>query len=154
MRRYFFDTSALVKRYHTEAGTQAVDAIFSETGATFYVSRLALVESVSALCFNVRSGNFAASRLTIARKALWGDVRRGTLSVSRLLIRHLDFAQTLLLRHGPARRLRSFDAIHLGVAVDLLRQQRIDMFVSTDSTQCEIAALEGLPTINPLAPSP
>lgn len=154
MGRYFFDTSALVKRYHTEAGTQAVDAIFSEPGAGFCVSRLALVECVSALCLKVRSGDLMANHLTIVRKALWGDVRSGTLSVSRLLIRHLEVAETLLLRHGPARRLRTFDAIHLGVALDLFARQEIDMFVSTDSIQCEIASVEGLPTANPLAPSP
>jgi hypothetical protein len=37
---------------------------------------------------------------------------------------------------------------------DLLRQQKIDKFVSTDSIQCEIAHLEGLATINPLAAVP
>lgn len=150
MKGFFFDTSALVKRYHTESGTQAVDAIFSEPGARFCVSRLALVECVSALCLKVRSGHLSLSHLPPARKALWGDVNRGTLSVSRTLIRHLDAAETLLLKHGPVYRLRAFDAIHLGVALDLHRRREIDVFVSTDSVQCEIATIEGLPTINPL----
>jgi len=32
MAAYFFDTSALVKRYHPEAGTPIVDHVFSEAG--------------------------------------------------------------------------------------------------------------------------
>lgn len=55
----------------------------------------------------------------------------------------------LLLKHAPKRRLRAFDAIHLGVALDLHRRREIDVFVSTDSIQCEVALLEGLSTFNP-----
>jgi len=33
-RVYFFDTSALVKRYHREAGTDVVDAAFEDKDAT------------------------------------------------------------------------------------------------------------------------
>jgi hypothetical protein len=32
MTRYFLDTSALVKHYHTEIGTNAVDRIIDEAG--------------------------------------------------------------------------------------------------------------------------
>ena len=34
MARYFFDTSALVKHYHAESGTDAVDGIIEEPGPT------------------------------------------------------------------------------------------------------------------------
>lgn len=71
MTRYFFDTSALVKRYHPEPGTQRVLAIFSEPAATVRVSRLALVECVSAFCLKVRAGQLAYDRLPAVRKFLW-----------------------------------------------------------------------------------
>lgn len=149
MARYFFDTSALVKRYHAEPGTQAVDAMFAESRAVFVVSRLALVECVSAFCLKVRSGEIDASEVPLMRKSLMGDVTRGTLSVSRLLVDHLKLAESLLLQHGPRCRLRALDAVHVAVAVDLFSTQKIDTFVSADDLQCEIARLEGLPTINP-----
>lgn len=38
----FLDTSALVKRYHSEIGTAIVDAVFAETGATNMISNLAV----------------------------------------------------------------------------------------------------------------
>ncbi len=39
MPRYFFDTSALVKHYHTELGSPKVDAILGEVGSEFWISR-------------------------------------------------------------------------------------------------------------------
>ena len=35
MPRYFLDTSALVKHYHVEAGTDVVDRVIDEAGARF-----------------------------------------------------------------------------------------------------------------------
>ena len=152
MTRYFFDTSALVKRYHPEPGTQAVLAIFAEPGATIQVSRLALVECVSAFCVKVRSGQMAPNRLSVVRKFLWTDAKKGSFDVTRLVVRHLNAAEALLLRYASVHRLRAVDAVHVAVAIELFWQRTIDTFVSADSVQCEIATLEGLPTINPVVP--
>lgn len=154
MTRYFLDTSALVKRYHREPGSHAVDALFAEPGATFAISRMAVVECVSAFCLKSRSGELAATDVPLMRKSLLGDIRRRVVSVPRLLVRHLNLAEAMLLRHAPTRRLRAADAVHLGVALDLFRQQEIDRFVSTDAIQCEVAYIEGLPTINPFSAVP
>jgi hypothetical protein len=53
MLRYFLDTSALVKRYRNEQGTDRVDVLFAEPGAILIVSRLGLVEAVSAVAMKV-----------------------------------------------------------------------------------------------------
>ena len=45
---YYFDTSALVKRYHREVGTEIVDSII-ESDAEIYFSSIAIAETVSAL---------------------------------------------------------------------------------------------------------
>lgn len=154
MARYVLDTSALLKRYHSESGRAEVDALFAEHGSRFLVSRLALVECVSAFCLKSRSREIDTSEVPLLRKSLAGDVSRRTFSVARLLVRHLKLAESLLLRHGPTHRLRALDAIHLAVALDLFRQHKVDVLVSADSVQCDIAMLEGLPSFNPLAPLP
>jgi len=154
MTRYFVDTSALVKRYHTEPGSQAVATIFAERAASFCVSRLALVESVSAFSLKVRIGEISLAQLSVARKSIWGDVKQRTLLVARIFARHFNFAEDLLLRHGPAHRLRTLDAIQLAVALDLFGRQQIDAFLSSDGVLCRVATLEGLRAINPLTPSP
>lgn len=43
----FFDTSALVKRYYLEAGTEAVDDLI-ESEASVVISSLSVIETVSA----------------------------------------------------------------------------------------------------------
>ena len=48
MANYFIDTSALVKYYHAEDGTQEVTRLLDEPAARHYISRLSLVETVSA----------------------------------------------------------------------------------------------------------
>jgi hypothetical protein len=47
MARYFFDTSALVKRYHAESGSSEVRRLLTEPGADCLISRLATVEMLS-----------------------------------------------------------------------------------------------------------
>jgi hypothetical protein len=47
MPRYFFDTSALVKRYHAENGTPEVRRLMTEPDAQCLISRLATVEMLS-----------------------------------------------------------------------------------------------------------
>ena len=47
MSRFFFDTSALVKHYHAEAGTAAVDRIIGEPPAELFIARVTLVETIS-----------------------------------------------------------------------------------------------------------
>jgi len=48
MANAFIDTSALVKYYHPEEGTQEVTQIIEEPMSRHYISRLSLVETVSA----------------------------------------------------------------------------------------------------------
>jgi len=51
-----------------------------------------------------------------------------------------------------AHRIRSLDALHLAIAMDLQRSGRIDQLVTADTLQATIAPLEGVPVFNPLAP--
>lgn len=48
MSTYFFDTSALVKRYHDEVGTEEVDALIDDPENDIVVSSLLIIESLSA----------------------------------------------------------------------------------------------------------
>ena len=60
MSRNFLDTSALVKHYHAEAGTDVVDRVIDEVGAELLIARLTLVETISAFAMKVRTGEFDA----------------------------------------------------------------------------------------------
>jgi predicted nucleic acid-binding protein len=52
---YFFDSSALVKLYHSETGTSVVDQIANTTGNLIRISRLTVAELTSAFAIKVRT---------------------------------------------------------------------------------------------------
>lgn len=150
MPRYFVDTSALVKRYRSETGTELIDQLFAETNNQFVISRLGVVETTSALAINVRTGQLQPADYIVARKRFLGDVARGTVGVARLLVGHFRSAERLVDRYASTRRFRTLDALQLSVALDLSAANRIDAFTSADEILCDIADAEGLSTLNVL----
>lgn len=150
MRSYFLDTSALVKRYRVEQGTDAVDALFAEKDAIFMVSRLGMVELVSALALKVRVEELEMADYLTARKRFLAEIAQKNLKVVRLLVSHFRTAELLISKYSIARRLRTLDALQLSVALDLLSRREVDVFVSADVLLCDIARLEGIATQNPL----
>lgn len=149
MSGYFLDTSALVKRYRPEAGADVVDGVFAEAGSLIVISRLAIVETSSALAMHVRTRQLSIDHYALTRKKLLGDVSQGIVKVVRLLVRHYQDAERLIERHATVRRLRTLDSLQLSVALDLLAQRRVDKFVCADRALCEIALLEGMQVVNP-----
>lgn len=55
MKRYFLDTSALVKHYHQEVGTDTVDEIFNSKERLLLISDISIIEFHSALGLKVRT---------------------------------------------------------------------------------------------------
>ncbi len=49
MPHCFFDTSALVRRYYEENGSEVVDAIIEDADTTVVITSLAVIEAVSAV---------------------------------------------------------------------------------------------------------
>jgi predicted nucleic acid-binding protein len=59
MPYYFFDTSALVKRYHDEVGTDTVDSVIEDEANTTVISSLAVIEATSAFRKRYNSGDLS-----------------------------------------------------------------------------------------------
>ena len=53
-RNYFFDTSALIKLYHHEEGTQSVERMFDQVICSIIISELATIEIYSGLARKLR----------------------------------------------------------------------------------------------------
>ena len=49
MPLFYVDTSALVKRYHVELGSDQVDRLFADPAASLVTANLAITELTSAL---------------------------------------------------------------------------------------------------------
>ena len=54
MEYYFLDTSALVKIYHRESGTDVILNIINKNNINIYISDIAVIEFHSALLKKVR----------------------------------------------------------------------------------------------------
>lgn len=110
MVAYFFDSSALVKRYTREVGTAWVISLFRPVQANrIYLVRIASVGVVSALMRRARAGKLdpsAASR-TIARfrRAFVGRCRKVEITET-LVERATSLAETHVLRGYDAVQLR------------------------------------------------
>ena len=152
MARYFFDTSALVKHYHAEAGTDVVDRVIDEPGAELIIARLTLVETISVFAIKVRTGEFDAAEFARLRGLFATHVARRRYQVFRLLHVHYDRARDLIADYGLRRQIRTLDALQLSVALEIHQVAPIDQFVCADQRLCDIARSEGLNVLNPERP--
>jgi len=149
MTRYFFDTSALVKHYHTEPGSAKVDLVLAEPGSEHFIARLTLAEAPSVFAKKVRTGEIADVDFDRLRLRLHADVRNRTLTPVRILNSHFDSAGDLIAKHGKTRQTRTLDALQLAIAHAIQQPTPVDQFVCADQRLCDLALLEGLAVVNP-----
>ena len=117
MSCYYLDTSALVKRYVDEAGSDWFRATISDGHVPLlFTSRVTIVEMVSAFARRMREGALAAEELAIARDALRSDFL-GKYRIMPPSIAILEQACAPLEQHP----LRAFDATHLASALEAQR---------------------------------
>lgn len=146
------DTSALVKYYRRELGSDFVERLFADAGAQRVISRLAMVEIESAFATKVRTGEIDRETVLIARRRLESDLGRRNVLMASVGDEHFEIARRLLVRHGSERSLRTLDALQLSVAVGLRRAGFPPIFVASDLRLCEVAELEGFRVTNPEHP--
>ena len=75
MAKAFIDTSALVKYYHPEEGTQEVTQIIEEPVSRHYISRLSLVEAISAFAGKFRLGHIDEQGFADLRRRFYRVLR-------------------------------------------------------------------------------
>ena len=131
--RLFLDSSAMVKRYIDEPGSETVDTLCSQA-MELGISVICLPEVVSALCRLIREGKLVSSQYRMLKQELVSDgedseildISPGVISVA-----------TAVLEKTPSRAM---DAIHIASAI----QWNADLFVSSDLRQIASAEEFGL----------
>ena len=154
MASYFFDSSALVKRYHAESGTGIVDDIVNATGSMVRISRVTIPEVISAFAIKVRTLAIRQVEARAFLRQFRSDIASGRLEVFSIAESEFAQAESLLERYAFGWRLRAFDAIQLAVALELHKQNLVDYFVAADGILCEVAGMEGFEVINPAQSHP
>ena len=152
MSLYFLDTSALVKYYRREEGSDFVERLFTTVADHRVISRLAMVEIESAFATRVRTGEIDRDTAFVARRRLESDLGRGHLRMAAVSDQHFEAARRLLTKHGTERSLRTLDALQLSVAIRLRQAGFPLIFVAADRKLCEVAELEGFRVTNPEHP--
>lgn len=150
MAGYFVDTSALAKLYHWEVGSERMEALTRPPHARLIISQLSLVEIESVFATKVRTGVIDKTALAQLRGRFYADLARGRFEVVLLVRRHFQGAEALVRSYAVNHALRTLDALQLSVALDLRRRGAASELVTSDRTLCKVAALEGLPAVNPL----
>jgi predicted nucleic acid-binding protein len=149
---YYFDSSALIKLYHPELGSQRVAAVFDEADRQIIISRLAGVELHSALALKTRTGHLDRETSAALRMRFLNDVAGGAISVVAVSEFHYPAAERLIIRYGDRLGLRTLDALQLAVALDLQLRVGVNTVVAADKVLCEVATLEGFAVLNPEHP--
>ena len=144
----FLDTSALVKYYHPEDGTQEVTRIIAEPDSRHAISRLSLVETVSAFAVKVRTGDIDEQGFEALRRRFYYDIGQRLFRIMPVTTSRYQEATQLLEKHFQIR-LRTLDALQLSVALALSRQDIIEHCVYADRRLSETAREEGLSVIRP-----
>ena len=114
MKNLFFDTSALVKRYHAEAGTERVDAAFDEE-AVKIISDISIIEFYSAFARKVRIGEISREEFLAAVRELGEDVVSGVIRLEPFGDDEKIVAAELIEKHGMSSSLRTLDSMQMAV---------------------------------------
>jgi len=149
---YFFDSSALIKLYHPELGSERVTAMFGGPDRRIIISRLTGVELHSALALKTRTGHLDSERSAALRIRFLDDVASGGIALVAVSEFHYPAAERLIIRYGDRKGLRTLDALQLAVALELQDRVGVDALVAADKVFCDVAVLEGFAVLNPEHP--
>ena len=134
--RVFFDSSAFVKRYVREDGSDAV-LDWCERADVLLLCVIALPELISAFCRLQREGRLDTGQYRRLKQDLLLDIADAQIcELAPEVLR--DSIHTL-----EAHPLRAMDALHVAAAL----RSRADTFVSSDLRQCVAARGLGLAVV-------
>ena len=145
---YYLDTSAIVKRYLEEQGTEVMDRLLDDTGPhnSFYTSWLSILELTSAILRLANGGRLTrdAADTVLAR---FRQVIGETILLWPVDDSILRAALAVVERH----QLHSGDAVHLATAATIFRlaPDAETILVSSDRELLEAAMGSGMGVLNP-----
>lgn len=144
MKRYFLDTSALVKIYHREPGSEYCLELYSNH-SHLIISELARVELHSAILRKQRDKELNAKALKAVLQKFTYDCeeRYEVLQIASLVY---DEACSLLSRYTALHGLRTLDSLQLATFLNYCEKDQ-DCFVCADKKLSAVVECEGVQTI-------
>jgi predicted nucleic acid-binding protein len=150
MTTYYLDSSALIKRYVQETGTDWIRSLVAPTaGHTLLTARITMVEVYSALARRRREGTVPGADCAVATRAFTAHSATDY-DFIELDLTVVALARDLLEQHP----LRAYDAIQLASALfanQTLERAQLPLltFLSADESLNAAALARGLQIDNP-----
>lgn len=141
---YYFDTSALVKRYSRERGTKTVNTLLAKRGRLAILGSVAIPEFYAALALKARLGELTRDDWYSVLFKFEAEADRGLYQFVTPSSRTFLATKQFILDYPF---LRSAQALHLVLAQEL-RPLRLS-FVSSDRQVLELCRPFGITPINP-----
>ena len=142
---FYFDTSALVKLFHEEEGSQNVTRIINANENEIWISELARIEFLSAIFRRYRNNEIGDQELRAATDGF--EEQLNSFNVEPLGQAIVREAESLLKKYGKTKGLRTLDALQLGTFILIL--ERDWLFVTTDEVLLEVVQESGYKAIDP-----
>lgn len=144
MRHLFFDTSALVKRYYDEPGSETVDGLVESDETKVVVTAITVIEIVSAFRRKYNREDVSETVVDELLTAFFEEALADFLIVptEEALFSH---SFDLILEDD----LRTLDSLQLSAAVAVSEEVENLVFASADRELVSVANGRGLETVNP-----
>lgn len=143
----FFDTSALVKYFQREEGTDVVIHLVNDPQNTIWLSDLARLEFISAIHRRFRMKEINAAELEDVIN--YFNEALSDFKLKKIGHAVLEESETLVKTLGKTIGLRTLDAIHLAT-FNLFNQLSEIVFVASDETLLGAARSLSAKVINPV----
>ena len=144
MPYFYFDTSALAKRYSPETGSEKVDSIINNKANIIVIGNIAITEIYSALSKKHRTNEISYQDFLSAIYRFEKDISDSAYHFLEVDNNIITAAKILILAYSE---LRTYDSIHLALALEL--SELNPTIVTSDTVLCKTCHSEGLKVINP-----
>lgn len=144
MAPFLLDTSALVKRYHDEPGTERVDDLLETEGNEIYITSLTVIESVSAFRRKYNRGDVTENQMNRLVSAFFQEALEDFV-ILPLEESLLTFSFDLVLDDD----LRTLDSLQLSAALTLSKEVDTLTFVTSDAELASVGSQRDLQTLQP-----
>lgn len=144
MQYFYFDTSALAKRYSPEKGSNAVNKLIEPKNNIIVIGNIAITELYAALSKKLRMKEITPQDFQYAIYRFEADISKGIYKFLEIDNQTINNSKMLLLSHP---NLRAYDSIHLALALELFKL--IPTVVTSDSVLLETCRSENLKVIDP-----
>lgn len=141
----FFDTSALVKRYYDEEGTEKIDELVESEDSQVVISSLSIIETTSAFKRKQNRGNISEEDVDQLLSSFFQEALDEFVIVP-LEESSLQFSFDLVLKQD----LRTLDSLQLSTATTVSQETDEFSFVCADSELASTGEANGLSVINPM----